>query len=114
MLQTFLKHKFVSGLSLFSLLFSMSGFIWAYRALGNAGGGSFVLHFNDISGITSIGGLGTIVFMGISGVLIVLVNGAIALEFESRDRFFGKLIAVLTLFFSVLLFIGFAAIISVN
>ena len=113
MFKALLKHKLLSGISLLSLLFSAGGFIWAYVALHNAGT-EFVLHFNDIVGITSIGGFGLIGFMGVFGILVALVNGAIAFEFESRDPFSGKLIAALTLLFSILLFIGFASIIGVN
>lgn len=107
------KYKFIFGLSLLSLLFSAGGFLWAFLAL-RAAGSQFVLHFNDIAGITSIGSFGLVEFMGIFGILIVFVNGAIAFEFASRDLFFSRLIAVLTLVFSVLLFIGFASIIRVN
>jgi hypothetical protein len=108
-----LKYKFIFGLSLASLLFTLGGFVWALIALRGAGS-SIVLHFNDIAGITSIGGFGLVEFMGIFGILVVFVNGAIAFEFDRRDPFLGKLIAALTLLLSILLFIGFASIMRVN
>jgi len=109
-----LKHKLVSILSLASLCFVLGGFFWAYFDLRNAGSGPFIIHFNDVNGITSVGGLGTIVFMGIFGIVVVLMNSWIALEFEMKEAFFGKLLAALTLVLAVLLFVGFASIMAVN
>lgn len=101
-------------LNVLAVLFVLGGFFWAYFALAAAGPGPFILHFNDIDGITGIGGLGTIVFMGLFGLLVTLMNFAIALEFERHDAFFGKFLSALSLAFAVLLFIGFASIIGVN
>jgi hypothetical protein len=108
------KHKLISIFSAVALCFVLGGSLWAYFALSALGSGPVILHFNDIDGITSIGGLGVIIFMGIFGVLVTLMNFAIALEFEERDPFFGKFLASLTLVFAVLLFIAFVAILSVN
>ena len=44
----------------------------------------------------------------------VIVNFFLALELEARDWFLGKIVAAATLVLSVLIFIAFAAIISVN
>ncbi|MDE2019236.1 MAG: hypothetical protein KGJ13_02710 [Patescibacteria group bacterium] len=97
-----------------SLFFSLGGFLWAVLALRGLGGGPFVLHFNDMLGITMIGGWDTILFMGILGIFVVVFNTAIAFEFESRSRFLARFLVALTLVLSVLLFIGFASIIGVN
>jgi len=112
-MKTLLAHKFTSILSLLSLLLSVGGFVLVSIKFFS-GSGPFVLHYNDITGITAIGGPGLLFFMGIFGIVISIVNGAIALEFESRDHFLGKFIAVLTIVFSALLFIAFASIIAVN
>lgn len=114
MFKKILKYKLVSTLSLVSVLFILGGFAWAYFTLRAIGGGPFILHFNDIEGITSVGGLGTIVFAGVFGIIAVIMNFFIALEFEERDRFLGKFLAVMTLLFGILLFIAFVAILSVN
>jgi hypothetical protein len=114
MLKKILKYKFTSALSLISILLAGGGFIWTYATLRAMGAGPFLLHWNDMQGITAIGGLGMIVFMGVFGIIVTVMNGAIALEFEGRNPFFGKLIASLTLVFAILLFISFASIIAVN
>jgi hypothetical protein len=113
MTQKIFEHWIVSALCGVALLFVLGGFFWTYFSL-RATGGPFILHFNDIGGITSVGGLGSLVFMGVFGVIVVLMNFAIALEFDSKDKFFGKFLAATTLVFAVLLFIAFIAILSVN
>jgi hypothetical protein len=113
MLEQIKKYKLVSGLLAASAIFVLAGFGWAMAMLGKITG-PLVLHFNDLQGITSVGSMGVIVFGGVFGIVVVLVNSSLALEFEERNPFFGKLVAVLTLIFSILLFIAFAAILSVN
>ena len=114
MMKNILRYRTVSLLSLASLLFALGGAIWAYCALVAQGAGPFILHFNDMTGITSVGDVVPVAAMGILGTAAVIMNFFIALELESRDRFLGKIMAVATLVFAVLLFIGFAAIINVN
>ena len=115
MFKKFLNHKFVFSLSVASCLLSLSGFLWAYFSLRKIGAaGPLILHFNDIQGITQVGGLSTILFMGILGIIITAMNGIIALAFDERDALLGKMMAGLTLALALLLFLAFASIISVN
>jgi hypothetical protein len=114
MVKKFIRHKEVSILSLSAFILSAGGFAWAYFALRGVVGTPLILHFDDISGVTAIGGLGTLVFVGCFGVIVTLVDFLIALELDARDRFLGKLVAALTLMFAILLFIAFVAIINVN
>jgi hypothetical protein len=107
-------HRIVTGLCAGALLLVLGGSLWAFFVLHVIGGQSFILHFNDVDGITNVGGLGTIIFMGIFGVLVSLMNFIVALEFDSRGPFLGKFLAAMTLVFAILLFIGFASIINVN
>jgi hypothetical protein len=109
-----LRHKVVSLVSLGSLLLVAGGCAWAWTSLAGIAGSSLVLHFDDIDGITAVGGPGSLIFMGALGVVVVLLNFAIALELEERDRFLGKITTAMTFIFAVLLFIAFAAIINVN
>jgi len=113
MLGKILKFRLVSVLSAASLAFVLGGSVWAYFALRGTST-PLVLHFNDISGISQIGGIGDLLWFGATGLVVVLVNFFVALELEARDWFWGKLLATATLVFALLLFIGFAAIISVN
>lgn len=107
------RHPAVSILLFLSFFFVLAGFVWAMISLGKMNE-PFILHFDDLQGITAIGGRGLLVFMGIFGMVMVLINGSLAFELETRNGFLGKLIAVLTLILSGLLFIAFAAILSVN
>lgn len=114
MLKTITQHRVVSGLCIASLAFVVGGFAWVYTAFSNAGVGPFILHFNDMNGVTQIGGLGSIVAIGIFSTLIVLMNFAVATVFDERDPFLGKFLAGVTLLLAVLLFIGCASIVGVN
>lgn len=110
-----IRAKAVSIMSFAALAFAAGGWLWAYFALRGATAQTpLILHFNDLSGITAVGGMGSITFMGILGVVVALLNFFVALELDGRDRFLGKLAAAATLVFAALLFIAFAAIINVN
>jgi len=113
MFERFKKYKMVSGLLAASAIFVLTGFIWALAGLRTMSG-PMLLHFNDLQGITATGNTSVIVFAGIFGMVVVVLNTCLAFEFEERSPFFGKLTAVLTLTFAILLFIAFAAILSVN
>jgi uncharacterized membrane protein len=115
MTKKIIKYKAVSAACLGAIAIALGGFLWVYFRLRNtAGGGLLVLHFNDMNGITDVGNLWGIVSMGILGVAIAVVNFFIAMELEERDRFLGKVVAVASVFFAVLLFIAFAAILGIN
>lgn len=107
------KHKLISGLLAASALFVVGGFAWALISLGRING-PFIAHFDDLFGIAPAAGRGTVIFAGIFSMVAVFVNGCLAIEFEERNALFGKLTAILTLVFAILLFIAFAAILSVN
>ncbi len=114
MFQKAKKYRLVSGLLAISAFLTVAGFAWA-MAVFSGSRTPLVLHFNDLQGITAFGGIGMMVFAEIFGLIVVLVNGILAFALEGRNLpFFGKLTAILTLAFAVLLFIAFAAILSVN
>ena len=108
------RSKAISIVFLVAFAFTAAGWLWGIVALRGVANAPLILHFDDIEGITSVGGIGSLVFIGIFGSVVTLINFAIALELDARDRFLGKLAAAVTLIFAVLLFIGFAAIINVN
>lgn len=114
MIKKISKHRLVSLLSLASLAFAAGGFFWALGALGGTASGPLILHFNDMQGITSIGSFGNILWMGMLGIAIVVINFFIALDLEARDNVLGKIVAAMTLAMAILLFLAFAAIIKVN
>ena len=113
-----LKHKLVTGLFAATFAFVLGGFGWAIAALGARSGimgaGRIIMHFNDIGGITRIGGIGDLWYAGIFAVIAVAINYAIALELDARDGVMGKTMAAITLAAAILLFIACAAILGVN
>lgn len=113
MLRKIIKFRVVGLVFLLSLIFISGGMLWAYLAL-NAVSGPLIIHFNNLVGINQIGNLGDLFWLGATGIVAVVLNFIVAMELESRDYFWGKLLAAATLLFSLLIFIGFAAIISVN
>jgi len=114
MIKKIRKYPLVSILSLGSFALVAGAFVWSFMALESASSGPLILHFNDMEGITSIGSFGSILTMGVLGMIIVFINFFVALELEERDRVLGKIVAGMTLVLAVLLFLGFAAIIKVN
>ena len=113
MLKRAAKFKVVSASFALSFLFIVGGWLWAYLAFKDISQ-PIILHFNSSDGITQVGSLADLAWVGLLGSVIMVVNFFIALILEERDWFLGKLAASATLFISILLFIGFAAIIGVN
>jgi hypothetical protein len=98
------------GISFCLVLF---GFIWAYVSLSRLTT-PIILHFSNATGIDRIGTMKDIVAMGAFGLLVVAINALFSISLEARDAFWARIVAVATLFMSVLLFILFSVIISVN
>lgn len=95
------------------LVLIAGGWLWSYSVLRHVRQ-PLILHFNNLVGIDYIGSAADLAFLGVFGLLSVLVNTCLALELDERDWFWGKLLIAGTAGFAVLLFIAFAAIISVN
>lgn len=107
------EHKTLFALFALSLVLVLGGVSWAYFAMRDFQG-PFVLHFDDILGITQIGGANALLAAGFTGMVVVVINLVLAFELEVRNRFLSRLVAGSTLVFAALIFMGFAAIISVN
>jgi hypothetical protein len=73
-----------------------------------------ILHFSTYTGINQIGRLGDLLTFGITAIVIVGINTMLAFALKDRALILSRLIALVTIFLAVLLFIGFMAIISVN
>ena len=113
MIKKFVKFKAISSVFLLSFLFVIGAWLWAFFALRKISQ-PLIIHFNNVLGISQIGNLNDLSMVAIFGLISLILDFCITLEFEERDWFLGKLAAAFGLFFSILLFIGFAAIISVN
>jgi hypothetical protein len=113
LLRRLAKFKAMTAGFALSFLFIAAGWLWAYIILRKINQ-PIILHFNNFLGITRIGNLTDLAETGIFGLLMAVINFLLAFNLEERDWFLGKLMAAATLFFGILIFIGFAAIISVN
>jgi hypothetical protein len=109
----FKTYRASTALLVASLAFVLGGWIWAYLSLRGATQ-PLILRFSNLTGITQIGSADHLIPMGLFGVSLVLVNGLIALTIEARDWFWGKFYAAATLVLAILIFIGFAAVISTS
>ena len=106
-------NKLLSVIFLISFLLLSVAILWASFAMRGSSG-PLILHFDNISGITVIGNFVTLLLFGATGIIISVLNFFIALEFEARDWFWGKLMAAATLVLAFLIFVGFMSIIAVN
>lgn len=107
------EHRLVAGAFGISLALVAGGWLWAWIYLRKIEQ-TLILHFNDRAGINLVGEVGDLAGFGVLALIVVVINSILALALEDRGWFLGKLLAAATLAFAVLIFIGFAAIISVN
>jgi hypothetical protein len=96
-----------------SLLLVISGPALAYLSLKGIRE-PLILHFSTYTGINQIGGLTELFALGLTALIVVLINAVLAFSLEARQPVLGKVLAMVTVFLALLLFIGFMAIISVN
>lgn len=113
MFRSFLRHKLLDILVILSVAFVLGGWLWAHFALKHISQ-PLILHFIPGGGITWVGNVRELAAIGATALVAVSINSILAFALEDRDWFWGKLLAAATLAISILLFIGFAAIISVN
>ena len=113
MIQKFVKFKITRAAFLASLALVLSGWLWAYFSLRSLPS-PYIIRFVSNIGVTQLGDLQDIAAVGAVAVVSVLLNFMLAFELETRSKFLAKLLVFSTLTFAALIFIGFAAIISVN
>jgi len=113
MLKDLFKFKVNTFSFVVSLALVIGGWLWAYFTLREIEL-PLVIHFSNITGINQVGYSWDLAKVGIFGILVVVINFLISVELEKRDKFLGKLTSAFTLFLSILIFVYFMAIISVN
>ena len=113
MIQKFIQFKITSSAFLVSLTLVLSGWLWAYFSLKSIPS-PYVLGFAKNLGVTKLGDLQDLSAAGAVAMISVLLNFMLAFELETKSKFLAKLLTFSTLTFAALIFIGFAAIISVN
>ena len=113
MFKDLFKYKINTVSFITSLILVTGGWFWAYFALREIKL-PLIIHFSNITGINQVGYFWDLAKVGIFGIIVVAVNFLISVELEKRDKFLGKLTSAVTLFLSILIFVYFMAIISVN
>lgn len=112
-MQKIIKHKIISSAFLVSFLLVTIGFVRAYFTLRSVSQ-PLIIHFNNALGINQIGGLWDLAAVAVFGLVSLGFDFLLSIELDERDPFLGKITAAAGLFLSILIFIGFSAIISVN
>lgn len=113
MFKKLFRYKIPRVAFLLSLLAVLSGWIWAYFALRSVSG-PLILQYQSALGINQVGYAGELARVGVFGFLVVAVNFLISTQLEERVPFWGGVASFMTVFLGILIFIYFAAIISVN
>lgn len=112
-LREIFKHKIPNLVLVLSLTLVLGGWIWSYFELKSIED-PLIIHYSQEVGIDQVGYAGDLAKVGIFGTVVILINFLIAVELEGKDGFLGKLTSGVTLLLGLLIFIYFAAIISVN
>lgn len=96
-----------------SMTLVVGGWLWAYFKLRKIAD-PLIIHYSPEVGIDQVGYAGDLAKVGVFGIVIVAMNFIISVELEQKDKFLGRLTSAVTAFLGILIFIYFAAIISVN
>ena len=108
-----LRFKTISAAFAVSFILVLGGTFWSWFALKDISQPLILSYGLGI--VNKAGGsMWNLVAFGITSAIALSFNFVLALLLEERDWFWGKFLAAASLFLSLLLFIGFAAIISVN
>lgn len=113
MLRRLAQDRFIIGCFIPAAAFVIGGAAWAYGALRSINQ-PLILHFNSYVGINQVGGLGELLGVATLAMVAVLLNFFLAANAREHDVFLARFISATTIVFAALIFIGFAAIISVN
>ena len=108
-----LEFKFVFYSSLASLALVLVPSLVAVLILRKTNQ-PLIIHYSYLNGIDKVGNIFMVVWLAVLSLAIVIINSFIANYIECKDKFLGKLISAGTLFLSVLIFIFFFTIISIN
>ena len=109
----FFRHKW-NNLSLtLGFVFVFGGWLWVYLKL-RVIEMPVVILYNEVEGVTRAGEVGEFLKVLVFGLLVLVINFFISAELEERSQFWARLSSIFTVFLAVLIFIYFAAIVSVN
>lgn len=96
-----------------SVALVLAGWLWAYVVLGDLDA-PIIIHFTNTSGIDRIGTFSELNEIAFLGMLMVLIDSIITFVLWDRNRALAIYSLIFGLVLALLIFISFAAIISVN
>jgi len=113
MLNWIKNHKFIFVFYVLSFGLIILGFILSFLNFYGYDG-QIILNFSNPFGITNLGYFKDLVLFFINFLIIFIINFLLSKTFDDRDLFFGKFLALLSFFISLLIFIYFMVIININ
>lgn len=113
-MHTIFRYRRLSLLYAVSFVLVVAGFARFFFSMRESVSPTLILHIDALHGITQLGGWETVYFMEAWGMVTIFMNYAISIAVMQRKEFFGMFFAVMTLGFSILLFIAFTVILDVN
>lgn len=112
-MKRFHSHPVITALFIGSLAVAAGTALWAHLVFRNIAG-PIVVHFNGREGITRIGTVADLDRMLAFEVALIAANALVAFGLPDKEALVRATVAGATIAMSLLIFIGFAAIISVN
>ncbi len=100
-------------LSSVGVCFVLLALLWAWVAFHRIGG-TVVISFTNEMGILRVGTPGVLYGTAFVALVALAINSFLVAALLKRDNFLAGFLGVATLFLGFLIFVGFAAIISVN
>lgn len=106
-------HKGIIVGSCVAIVLVIAAWAWSFFVLRGISG-PLIIHFTHAFGINQIGGIADLNEIGFLGLLMTAINVRLAFVLWDRNRIWSGIALTFTLFFTLLIFISFAAIIGVN
>lgn len=108
-----LTHTLVSVLSVISSGLFIGAWFWAYKTLASSTQ-TLILHFNNLKRINYTGDFTELYGYFFFTLVCLVANITLAYRLDFREGGWGKPLAIINLFWVILIFIGITAIIRVN
>ncbi|MDP3729839.1 MAG: hypothetical protein Q8R26_03810 [bacterium] len=107
------KDRHITSFFVVASIFLILSFSVAYVQFADTTN-LLVIHFDTYKGIDFFGSTSDVFDVLMTAVIVFIINTALIHVFYFRERFLAYILAVVTAFFTVLIFIGINVIITVN
>lgn len=96
-----------------ALLVNAAIWVWLLSQIGPQSEQIF-LHYNILFGVDYVGEWWRVLFLPISGLVIMLANGVIGWALFGKDKFYAHLLNAVSLFCQIFLFVAAALLVFLN